>query len=146
MNRTEYKNDIERHKANALRFSKRQVHINEKIKELEKESNKMYNDWCYENGLTAMLEVAIKKEADAKRKVTGYLKKYPLIWVEDESDHRDGERGTYLWLFSGLYDAPNEEDDPYYDAHYMDDWVECQERCEVYIEAIEKKAILEVSA
>lgn len=83
-------------------------------------------------------EALLKEETDCKRKVTNLIKKYSALHLDDESDHSVGERGTYLWLYCGLFDEHNEEDDPYYDFHYMDDWAECLERCETYIGLIEE--------
>ena len=83
-------------------------------------------------------EALLKEETDCKRKVTNLIKKYSSLYLDDESDHSAGEHGTYLWLYCGLFDEHNEEDDPYYDFHYMDDWKECLERCETYIKLIEE--------
>jgi hypothetical protein len=138
MNRTEYKNNIKLHQQNAEKFSKYQDRMKAKIEKLQQQLDKAQNDERYENSLVEYLELAMQKETNAKRKVTGYLKQYPMIHLDDESDHDEGERGTYLWLYCGLYEDHNEEDDPYYDSHYMDDWSECQERCETYIKLIKK--------
>lgn len=148
MNRTECKKDIKLHQQNAEKFSKYQDRIKAKIEKLQQQIDKAQNDERYENGLVEYLELAMQKETSAKRRVTGYLKQYPMIYLDDESDHDEGMRGTYLWLYCGLYGDHNEEDDPYYDFHYMDDWAECQERCEAYIKEINKLGIngIKVSA
>ena len=83
-------------------------------------------------------EMLLKEESLCKRKVTSLLKKYPQLDLDDQSDHEAGMRGTYLWLLCGLFGEHFEGVDPYDDEHYMDDWRECLERCNVYIGLIEK--------
>ena len=142
MNRNECKNDIKMHQENAERYAKYLGRIQAKIKKLQEQYDKANSDKWYEVGLVEMLELSMQAETNAKRKVTGYLKEYPMIYLDDESDHGDGERGTYLWLYCGLYQDHNEEADPY-QSHYMDDWAECQERCETYIAEIKKANLSE---
>jgi len=145
MNRTEAKNLIEQHHKKISRPQRSieycTVRINrlkKQLKDLETELQESQATILLEEVFIESLENDLKHEANCKRKVTNLLKKYPSLYLDDESDHSAGEHGTYLWLYCGLFDESNEEDDPYYDFHYMDDWAECLERCETYIKLIEK--------
>ena len=145
MNRTETNNLIEQHHKKIRRpqmsIEYCTVKINrlkKQIKDLETELQESKNTILLEEVFIENLENQLKHESNCKRKVTNLIKKYSSLYLDDESDHSAGERGTYLWLYCGLFDEHNEEDDPYYDFHYMDDWKECLERCETYIKLIEE--------
>ena len=80
------------------------------------------------------LDTELANEKSAKRSVMRLLKQYPQLELDDESDHSKGMRGTYLWLYGPF--RGDDEKDPYHDEHYMDDWVECYQRCLTYVEII----------
>lgn len=144
MNRTEIKKMIAAKKSSLQGFN---INICEQKKLIEQqkaylkkaeeklEESKQQNIHI-ENSII-LHEKMLHDESMCKRAVTLMLKKYPELGLDDESDDEHG--GTYLWLYCNLFDEHNEEDDPYYDFHYMDDWEECLERCETYIQLIERK-------
>lgn len=110
------------------------------IARMEDEVNSHKGNIVLQEVLIDDIKKQLYLETDCKRKVTAILKKNPSLHLDDDSDE---DRGTYLWLYCDLFTEDNEEDDPYYDEHYMDDWAECYERCTKYIELIVRKEIKE---
>lgn len=121
------KEEIDFLQSSSKRFTDQMLKLQKKIDSFEQTKSE------FTDKLVA-LETELANEMSAKRSVMRLLKQYPQLDLDDESDHDEGERGTYLWLY-GPFDG-DDESDPYYDEHYMDDWVECYQRCLTYVECI----------
>ena len=145
MNRTEVKKIIKQYKnvcaGEALAIditSKKIKKLKQQLETAEEALRESKKSKINNHNMAVYHEALLKEETDCKRKATNLINKYSALYLDDESDHRTGERGAYLWLYCGLFNEHNEEDDPYFDSHYMDDWKDCLERCETYIKLIKE--------
>ncbi len=144
MNRTKNRKIIQQH-LDKLKRPKESVkycvvrisRLKKQLKDLETELKESKDKILQEEIYIEKLQKQLTHESNCKRKVTSLLKKHPELDLDDESS--DDWGGTYLWLYcGGLFDESNEENDPYYDEHYMDDWEECLKRCETYIKLLQE--------
>lgn len=121
------KEEIDFLQSSSKRFTDQMLKLQKKIDSFEQTKSE------FTDKLVA-LETQLANEMSAKRSVMRLLKQYPQLELDDESDHSKGMRGTYLWLYGPF--RGDDENDPYHDEHYMDDWVECYQRCLTYVEII----------